>query len=225
MADPSSRTGSSYDDDRIRELVDGLYHPETEGMRAAVGEIEAEGLSAIQIGRGDGAILALLLGLVGARRAVEIGTLAGYSALWLLEGMPADGRLWTCEADPVAAAAARRVFVRAGVADRVEIVGGEALETLPSIEEHGPFDAVFIDADKRGYPAYLDWALDHLRSGGLVLADNAFLFGRLADEQGSPRASADEIRAMREFHRRLAARCDPATVIPTPDGLAVGIKR
>ncbi len=94
---------------------------------------------------------------------------------------------------------------------------------LPTIKHLGPFDAVFIDADKEGYPAYAEWALENVRSGGLVLADNAYLFGYLAGREPTARASAEDIAAMRRFHRMLAARCTHATVIPTPDGLAVGV--
>ncbi len=223
MADPSSRQGSSYEEPEIREFIDELYHPEDEAMRIAVAAIRGAGLPAIQIGPGDGAILALLLAAVGARRVVEIGTLSGYSALWMLRALPTDGHLWTLEADPHHAEVARRVLGGPETAGRVLLVEGPALETLPGLEPDGPFDAVFIDADKTSYPAYAEWALANLRPGGLLAADNAFLFGYLVGRAPDGRADADEIAAMRRFHRLIAERCPTRACLPTPDGLAVAL--
>lgn len=223
MADPESRQGSSYGEPAVRKLIDGLYHPEDEAMAEAAAAIQRESLPAIQIGRGDGAILALLLTAIGARRVVEIGTLSGYSALWILRALPADGRLWTLEADPHHAEVARRVLDRPEVRDRVQLVEGPARQTLPGLEVEGPFDAVFIDADKGSYPIYGEWALANLRSGGMVLADNAYLFGHLAERTPDGRVTAEEIAAMRRFHRLLAERCPHRACLPTPDGLAVAI--
>ena len=160
---------------------------------------------------------------IGARRVVEIGTLAGYSALWILRGLAADGRLWTIEANPEHAAAARRAFEEAGDGDRVEVIEGPGLDCLPTIEDNGPFDAVFIDADKRSYPAYGQWALDNVRPGGLILADNAYLFGYLAGREPDDRASIEDIEAMRRFHHLIAGACPRRACLPTPDGLLVGM--
>jgi caffeoyl-CoA O-methyltransferase len=223
MADPDSRDGSTYTSSPILDFVDSLYHQESETMLESLQAIAAQDLPRIQVGPGDGALLALLLRLIGAERVVEIGTLTGYSALWMLRGLREDGRIWTFEADPVAAAQARRVFEQDGADRRVTVIEGPAAENLSTIESSGPFDAVFIDADKGGYPAYASWGLDNVRSGGLLLADNAYLFGYLAGREPSQRAGASDITAMRRFHQLLAERCTHATVIPTPDGMAVGV--
>ena len=133
----------------------------------------AAGLPAIAVGKMDGLHLELLARAANARRAVEIGTLGGYSGVCLLRGMP-DGRLDTFELEPKNAEVARESFTRAGVVDRVRIHVGPAAEKLRDIEGDGPFDLVFIDADKTGYPTYLTWAEEHLRVGGVVLLDNTF---------------------------------------------------
>lgn len=220
MADASSRDGGDYRTPAVLEYVDRLHHADSGPMRGALAAIVGGGLPSIQVGPGDGAAMAVLLAAAGARRVVEIGTLSGYSALWLLRALPADGRLWTLEASPAHAAAARRVL--AGD-DRVEVVEGPALETLPAVATHGPFDAVFVDADKTAYPEYVEWALGNLRPGGLVLADNAYLFGFLAGRAPAPRAGAAEIAAMRRCHQLVAAHCPLRCCLPTPDGLLVGV--
>ncbi|MBL0221017.1 MAG: class I SAM-dependent methyltransferase [Myxococcales bacterium] len=115
------------------------------------------------------------------------------------------------------AAVARGNLAAAGVADRVTVLVGPGVEVLPIIADKGPFDAVFIDADKVNYHVYGAWAVKHLRPGGLVLGDNAYLFGELMED-------SDRGRAMRAFHELVAATCD-SVCAPTPDGLVVGIKR
>jgi predicted O-methyltransferase YrrM len=143
----------------------------------------------------QGALLELLARLMGARSILEIGTLAGYSTAWLARALPPDGRLVTLEADPGAAALARRNL--AGLP--VEVIAGPALETLPALE--GPFDLVFIDADKRSNAEYLRWALRLSRPGTLIVADNVVRGGAVAD--GS---SADpSVRGVRAFFDAVAA--------------------
>ncbi len=136
-----------------------------------------QGMPEINIRPEEGQILQFLAQLVGAKQIVEMGTLAGYSGIWLARGLPPGGKLITLEADPKHADIAQKHFELAGVADRVEIKRGNAHETLKTLR--GPFDMVFIDAEKEGYPAYLEWSLANVRSGGLITAHNAFREGRL----------------------------------------------
>ncbi len=223
MADPSSRAGTTYWTPAIEEYLQGLTARETPGMRAALDAIERAGMPAIQVAPTDGRIIEVLLRIAGARKVVEIGTLAGYSGQWILKALPADGHLWTIESSPTHFEVARGVFERAGLADRVTQLLGAGLEVLPTIERDGPFDAVFVDADKPSYPGYAEWALRNLRSGGLVIADNTYLFSYLVGETTSDGQARDQ-RAMQRFHE-LMARSFDAVTIPTPDGLTVGLKR
>jgi caffeoyl-CoA O-methyltransferase len=217
MADPASRSGRSYSDAAIVDYVQRVHAGHDSGLQRAFDAPATQGLPAIQLGPSEGRLLELLVKLVGARRIVEVGTLAGYSALRMARAMPAGGRLWTLESEPAHAAVARDNIERAGLAGSIEVVEGPALVTLDRLAEHGPFDLVFLDADKQGYASYGRWAHAHLRPGGLLIADNAYLFGKLLAEEPTAR----EVRA---FHEETALRFD-SVCVPTPDGLVVGIRR
>lgn len=218
MADPRSREGLRYGSPEILRYLASLHAPHDDALAAAFEAPEREGMPAIQLGPAEGRLLELLARLAGARRAVEIGTLAGYSAIRLARGLAPDGRLWTLERDPRHAAVARARIARAGLADRVEIVEGDAVDRLSDVAAHGPFDLVFLDADKERYDVYGRWAAASLRAGGVLLADNAYFFGRLLDPD-DPGAAA-----MRRFHEEARASFDTVCA-PTPDGLLFGLKR
>ena len=211
-------------DEDLREAcaryVADTFASEDETLRELRSAINAEGLPEIYISPDEGRLLQVLLRAAGARRVVEIGSLAGYSTIWMGRALPEDGVLVSLEIEPRRAELARRFIERAGLADRVEVRVGDARELLGPLSDEGPFDAVFIDADKEGYPAYLDWALANLRPGGLVIGDNALWQGRVVDQ----RAQEPETVAIREFNSRLAA--DPSLVsviVPTRDGVAVAV--
>ena len=211
------------EDGRVSDYVTRVYAPEDDVLAEVRARSAAAGLPDIQVAALDARHLEVLARAAGARRAVEIGTLGGYSAIALLRGMGPDGKLDTIEMDPHHAEVARESFRRAGLAARAEIHVGRALEILPGLAARGPFDLVFIDADKEGYPRYLDWAADHLRPGGLVLLDNAFLFGHLPEAPTGERAAS--IAAMQAVHEALARGGRfRATVLPTGEGLAVGVR-
>jgi caffeoyl-CoA O-methyltransferase len=206
----------------LKRWAERVFHPEDEVLREIRERSVAAGLPAIAVGRMDGLHLELLARASGARRAVEIGTLGGYSGVCLLRGMP-DGRLDTFELEARNAAVAQASFEKAGVADRVRIHVGPALDKLHEIEADGPVDLVFIDADKIGYPAYLAWAEEHLRPGGIVLLDNAFGWGDVVDPVNAEQP--DSIRALAECAERLGKGGRwRATMLPTEEGLAFGVK-
>jgi predicted O-methyltransferase YrrM len=148
---------------------------------------------------------------------VEVGTLAGYSAIQLARALPAGGKLYSLELLPEHAAVARDNLAFAGLSERVEVRVGDARELLGALAREAPFDAVFLDADKGGYAEYGRWAASNLRPSGLLLVDNAYLFGRLLDDD-------DTARAVRAMHEQVA-RDFQSVCIPTPDGLIMGLKR
>ena len=206
MADPSSRKGQRYATPAILDYVDAL-HASHDGALAAAFEAPArEGMPAIQVGASEGRLLELLARLAGARLAVEVGTLAGYSAIRLARGLGPEGWLFTLESDARHAAVARARIAGAGLGDRVEIVEGDAAVTLSGVAAHGRYDL------------YGRWAAANLRPGGLLIADNAYFFGRLLEPDDA------DAGAMRRFHEEAAARFETVCV-PTPDGLLLGLLR
>jgi caffeoyl-CoA O-methyltransferase len=211
-------------DAALAAWAEGVYSPEDGVLREIRERCANEKLPAIQVGAFDGLHLEVLARACGWRRAVEIGTLGGYSGVCLLRGMGPAGRLDTFELNPHHAEVARRSFEQAGVSAQVALHLGPALERLGGIEAQGPFDLVFIDADKGGYPAYLEWAGRHLRLGGVVLADNTFGFGQVHEPRGTGR-EADDLEALRAFNRQLASGGRfRATMLPTAEGLSMGVK-
>jgi caffeoyl-CoA O-methyltransferase len=218
MADQDSRAGKRYITPELLDWLDQLHAGHDAALDAAFRAPELKGLPPIQVGMSEGKLLGLLLRLAGARKVVEFGTLAGYSALRMAQALPADGHLWTLELDAKHAAVAREGLEAAGLADRVTVIVGPALDALPALEQQGPFDAVFIDADKGRYDQYGAWAAKALRPGGLLLGDNAYYFGQLMEEGNA------EAAAMRRFHTQAKEAFD-TVCIPTPDGLLLGIKK
>lgn len=185
-------------------------------------QIQARGLPTITVRPEEGRFLQILVAACRPMLALEIGTLGGYSGTWIARGLPADGHLITLELDPERAEIAREHFRLAGVDDRVEIRIGDAHGLLPQLSDAGPFDFVFIDAEKEGYPAYLEWTLDHLRPGGVLAAHNAFRNGAILDLDD--RRSA--VLATREFNRRVAEDSRLlATIFPAGDGMTIAVLR
>jgi predicted O-methyltransferase YrrM len=186
--------------------------PDDEVLRDALEAAEAAGLPSIQVSPPQGRLLQILARLVGARHVLEFGTLGGYSTILLARTLPRDGRLITLEASSDYAEVARRSIERAGLGEVVEIRVGPALETLPDLETEGvgPFDFVFIDADKVSTPDYFVWSLDRTRPGSLIVADNVVRDGTLAETDSED----DATRAQRRLHEILAAepRVDATTI-------------
>jgi predicted O-methyltransferase YrrM len=192
-------------------------------LDAALEASAAAGLPAINVAPAHGKLLHLLAKMVGARRILEIGTLGGYSTIWLARALPADGRLITLEADAKHAGVARANIARAGLDAVVELRLGAALDSLPQIA--GPFDLIFIDADKPNIPYYFDWALKLARVGSLIVVDNVVRGGAVIDA-----ASGDaSVQGVRRFLDMLAAESRvSATAIQTVgskgyDGFALAL--
>jgi predicted O-methyltransferase YrrM len=222
MTDPSGPTPESVD-----AFLTGVLAPDDEALAAARAASDAAGLPAIAVSAPQGKFLEVLARAIGARRVLEIGTLGGYSTIWLARGLASDGRVITLEYSPRHAEIARANLARAGLADVVDVRVGRALDTLPALaaEQPEPFDLVFIDADKAPYADYLDWAIRLTRPGALIVGDNVVRSGRVADPAGNTDAAG-----VRAFLERLAT--DPrvdGTALQTVgvkgwDGLAIAVR-
>lgn len=187
------------------------------------------GLPEIQVGPMDGRHLEILSRMMRPERAVEIGTLGGYSGLCIARGMAPHGRLHSFEKNETHARVANEnlAFAKSSGAMSVDfkIHVGSALENLALIEAEGPFDLVFIDADKPGYPAYLDWAVANLRVGGVVIGDNTFAWGEVHRTREKSGNDLLMVGSLHEFNRRVAEHPQlRSTIFPTAEGLTVGIK-
>ena len=179
-----------------------LLTPSDAVLTAALKENKAAGLPPIDVSPLQGKFLGFLVRVSGARRVLEIGTLGGYSTIWLARALPEGGCVVTLELDPHHAEVARKNLGRAGVLDRAEVIVGPALETLPTlVSREEPFGLIFIDADKESYPEYLGWAMKLSRPGTVIVADNVVREGRVAD------ADCDDprVKGVRRFAERMAA--------------------
>ena len=217
MADSDSRAGERYADSAIVAYLNGTHAAHDDALRRAFDAPDAEDMPAIQVGMSEGKLLEMLMRMVGAEKVVEVGTLAGYSAVRMARGMKPGGTLYTIEYDAHHADVARKNIAAAGLDVTIEVLVGAALDVLPGLADKGPFDAVFIDADKESYDKYGAWAATNTRAGGLLIGDNSHLFGNLMDD--SERAAA-----MRRFHEQAREHYDTVD-IPTPDGMMLGVHR
>ena len=188
----------------IDSALNALFAPEDDAQGAALDAGRAAGMPAIQISPLQGRLLQVLAAACGARKILEIGALAGYSGIWLARALPADGRLISLEVSEKHAEVARASLARAGVGDRAEVRVGPASETLAALSDEAPFDLVFIDADKPGYPTYLDWALKLTRPGSVIVADNCIRGGAPLREAANSGDGDPSIKALGEYDRRVA---------------------
>jgi predicted O-methyltransferase YrrM len=197
-------------------------HPTLQRLRDATSQLPGAGM---QIAPEQGQFMALLVELIGARRVIEIGCFTGYSALAMALALPSDGRLITLEANPEPVEIGREAWAAAGVADRIEVRIGRALESLHALLEEGragTFDLAFIDADKKSYDAYYERALELVRAGGLILLDNVLWGGAVADPTDHERQT-EVLRALNaklQGDERISL-----SMLPLGDGLTVARKR
>ena len=185
---------------RIVEAITHQFAAEDEGLQYALTAARQAGLPQIQISPIQGKLLQLLATACNAHKILEIGSLGGYSGIWLARALPSNGRLISLEINPTHANLARAAFAKAGVSDRAEVRAGKALDLLPQLESEAPFDLVFIDADKPPYPQYLEWALRLTRPGSFIVADNCVRSGKAFDQP------EDEAMAgIVEYDKRIAS--------------------
>ncbi|BBY55654.1 O-methyltransferase [Mycolicibacillus koreensis] len=178
-----TETVTEADPSEVDGLLDELLLPEDPVLTAALEDSAAAGLPAIAVSAQQGAFLQLIARAIGARRILEFGTLGGYSTIWMARAVGADGAVVSLEYAAHHAEVARANLERAGVGERVSVLVGPALETLPSLADEAPFDLVFIDADKENNAAYLRWALQLSRPGTVIIVDNVIRDGRVVDAE------------------------------------------
>jgi len=202
------------------------FQPQDDVLNEILKRASSAGLPDIHVSPMDGLHLEVIARAIGAKKIVEIGTLAGYSGVCLARALPKDGKLFTFEYEPKHVQIAAETFKKADAEHQVEIFIGTAIENLKKIESQGPFDLIFIDADKISYPAYLDWAANHLRIGGVVLADNTFAFGMIANTNIDPQSEmAPNVNALRKFNQQAASsKRFRSTILPTGEGLTMAVK-
>ena len=195
--------------------------PEDEFLRQLKEAATAAGIPAIWIAPEQASFMRILLKAARAREVIEVGTLAGYSAISMARALPKGGRVRTIELDPKHAEFAERWIARSDVAGRVQVLRGAGMDVLPKLAADSA-DAAFLDADKSSYPRYLAECLRIVRKGGLIMVDNALAFGQLLD----PKATDREVPAVRAFNDHMAkVRELESVIVPLGDGLWVGVKR
>jgi predicted O-methyltransferase YrrM len=204
--------------DHLSEYIAGLFAPEDELLASLREEADRTGLPPASISADAGRFLQVLLHAAAARRVLEVGTLGGYSAIWMARALPSNAALITIERDERHAAFAERYAQRAGLGAVISVRRGRALDVLPALDGE-EFDLVFLDADRAPLPTYMDWAIRLVRPGGLIVAHNALLGGRVATMSST---DDEDVRAVRELNTRVAS--DPrvsSILVPAYDGFLV----
>lgn len=211
MSDAIKRQLASY--------VSQLFAGEDDVLRYVRQQTEAHGLPMINLEPNEARLLQMLVRLHGAERVVEVGTLAGYSAIWIARALPERGSLITIEHSSKHARLARANIEQAGLAHKITVLQGDGKQVLQKLAGDAPYDLVFIDADKASYPAYLNWAADNLRVGGALVADNVFWSGQILNPQ------SEDDHGLVRFNRALAEHPRfESTIIEVGDGIALGVK-
>jgi predicted O-methyltransferase YrrM len=206
----------------VDDYFSGLLVPDEPALEAALKATEEAGLPPISVAPNQGKLLMLLARAIGARRILEVGTLGGYSTIWLARGLAPDGRMITIEWNPACVKVARAPLARAGLGSQVDVREGSGEDVLPELVPEAPFDLIFIDADKPNTPLYFEWAVKLARKGSLILVDNVVREGAILDADGG-----EDVQGMRRFFELAAS--DPrvtGTALQTVgakghDGLAV----
>ena len=211
--------------EEVDKFLDKMLIPHDSALEDALAAAVAANLPAIQVSSVQGKFLQLLALILGARNILEIGTLGGYSTIWMARALPDGGRIITLEADPKHAEVAQKNFARAGVENKVELRLGKALDTLPQVAADGlgPFDLFFIDANKSNMPEYFEWSLKLARKGSVIVADNVVREGAILDEK-SKDADIQGVRGFLEMvgkEKRVSGTALQTVSTKNHDGFAI----
>jgi caffeoyl-CoA O-methyltransferase len=209
----------------VDKYISDLLAEEDDALKAVEQSIYDQGIPQISVSPNQGKFLQIMATLCGARNILEIGTLAGYSTIWMARALPEGGRMVTLEYDALHARVARENIERAGLSEKVEVRLGKAIDILPQLEQEGagPFDMIFIDADKPPYPEYYEWALKLSRPGTLIIADNVIREGQVLDPN-SPDEKVQGVQRLNEMlskDSRVSATILQTVGIKEYDGMAI----
>ena len=203
--------------------IKSVFAPEDKDLCEVINSLR-EDEAHMQISPAEGKILQTLLRAINAKKIIELGTLGGYSSIWMARALPEDGKLYAIEMDYKKEERILKNLQKCGVSNKIELTIGKANDILPSIAENAPFDAIFIDADKSNYLNYLNWAEDNIRKGGLIIGDNSFLFGSVYGDN-SKKMNPETVKTMQAFNNKLA---NPekytSILLPTTEGMTVAVK-
>jgi caffeoyl-CoA O-methyltransferase len=203
--------------DELYQYIVNTFAEEDDVLKSAVADTEKNGMPLIQVSPENGKFLQLLMKMIGAKRVLELGTLGGYSTIWMARGLPDDGKLITLEYEKKHAEVAVNNFKRAGLENKIEIILGSALESLDMLKGQ-KFDFAFIDADKVNYPAYFEKVLALMNKGGIITADNTLRKGGVID----PNIEDEGTKAIQVFNKKVSS--DPrveSLLVPISDGVTV----
>jgi len=207
--------------DQISNYISSLFASEDSSLLNAREDSPSYGLPTINIKPEEGRFLQFLTRSCGARKAVEIGTLGGYSGIWIARGLLPGGRLISIDKETKHAEVAQEHFAAAGLSEVIQVRVGDAHRILTELSDQGPFDFAFVDAEKTGYPAYYDWALENVRIGGIIAAHNAFRGGSVV---GLHKDDAHS-ELMRQFNQQVAGNERLiSTIYPAGDGTLISVK-
>ncbi len=209
----------------IADYVEEVFQPEDWVLASVREKTKSEGLPEIQVCSMDALHLEVLTRMSGAKKILEIGTLAGYSGIAMLRGAGPGGFLYTLEKDSKHAAVARENFKAAGFENSVKVCEGSALDSLETLSSEAPFDLVFIDADKGNYANYFDWSAKRLKKGGVVIGDNCFAFGTVHQKEFDHPNSKKIAEQLNAFNVAVARHPEfRSTMLPTGEGMLVAVK-
>lgn len=207
------------------EYTRSLFAPEDELLSELSKELVSKN-KAISIGPEEGKILQLFIQLSNIKTIIEIGTLGGYSTIWMARALPEDGHIYTFEKSTENVLMAQNYINQSDVSNKITVIEGSALDMLATIESKAPFDMAFIDADKRGYCNYLDWCEQNIKKDGLVIGDNTFLFGAVYQETLPTTVKESTKKIMQDFNARLAnSEKYNSIIIPTEQGMTIAQKK
>ena len=208
--------------------MDNTFGHEDPILRSLRQKAEEEGVSNMSISPHEGRLLYFLVQILKPKKIVEIGSLYGYSTVYLTRALPENGMIFTCDVSEKRHQTTKQILKSQPEYSKIQWITGDARHTLKTLEDKGPFDMVFIDADKNSYGIYLDWAEKNLRAGGLLTADNTFLFGSVYGEplEQENRHSLKTLEIIKSFNKRLSeSKTWMGALIPTEEGLTLAIKK